>query len=218
MEFLLVGAGPIPVPGRASVYSFWCRPLSTSHMSRLVDSTKRRRLLYRTWRKTRLTVVRLLSPVLAQRTYMRHLVSLLREHGMQIDGEPIYISARAWFDGTDYSLIRIEDKVVISSHVSVLTHDFSLARARDAIEGRSVLPEVAVVSPVRIGRNSFIGRSAILMPGADVGCNCIVGAGSVVRGSVPDCSIVVGNPAVVVGNSLEWGRRKLNEFGLLALD
>ncbi len=142
---------------------------------------------------------------------MQLLTAALRKNGMVIHGKPIYISSRCWFDGTDYSLISIGDKVVISSYVSVLTHDFSLARIHDALAGET-RPELAVVKPVSIGANSFIGRGAILMPGTSIGENCIVGAGSVVRGVIPDNSIVLGNPAKVVGDSLSWGAERLREL------
>ena len=39
----------------------------------------------------------------------------------------------------------------------------------------------------------------MLLPGVTVGCNALVGAGSVVTKDVPDFAIVVGNPARVVG-------------------
>ncbi len=171
------------------------------------------RFWFRLWRKSRLGMVRLLYPCLPQHIYMRWLVHMLRTYGMQILGMPIYISPKCFFDGTDYSLIVIEDQAVISSYVSVLTHDFSLARIRDALAGVRCNPEVSLVKGVHIGRNTFVGRGAILMPGSSIGDNCIVGAGSVVRGVVPPNSIVIGNPAVVVGNSLEWGKRKLQEMG-----
>jgi acetyltransferase-like isoleucine patch superfamily enzyme len=170
-------------------------------------------VMLRALRRLGLTLTGLLYPVLPQRVYMAWFISLLRMAGMHI-GSPIYIAPDCYFDKTDYGLITIEDQVVISGFVIVLTHDFSLARVRDALAGKPCYPEVALVRGVRIGRNSFIGMRSILMPGTDVGANCIVGAGSVIRGEVPDNSIVVGNPAKVVGNSLEWGRRKLNELGI----
>ncbi|WP_275425768.1 acyltransferase [Nocardioides solisilvae] len=52
--------------------------------------------------------------------------------------------------------------------------------------------------PVRIGSGTWIGHGAIVLPGAQVGRNVVVGAGSVVRGVVPDHSVVVGAPARVV--------------------
>ena len=54
---------------------------------------------------------------------------------------------------------------------------------------------------VCIGQNSFIGAGAILLPGTIIGKSCIIGAGSVVKGNVPDYAIVVGNPAKVIGDT-----------------
>ena len=49
--------------------------------------------------------------------------------------------------------------------------------------------------PVRIGHRSWIGAGAILLPGVELGDDCIVGAGAVVTRSTPPGSVVVGNPA-----------------------
>jgi len=50
-----------------------------------------------------------------------------------------------------------------------------------------------------------------LLPGCKLGNNVIVGAGSVVRGEIPDNSIVIGNPAQVVGDTIEWAKKKIAE-------
>ena len=50
----------------------------------------------------------------------------------------------------------------------------------------------------RAGHDCWIGREAVLMPGAELGCGVIVGARAVVSGKVPDYAIVAGNPAKVV--------------------
>ena len=52
--------------------------------------------------------------------------------------------------------------------------------------------------PVEIGAGTWIGNGAVVLPGARIGRNVVVGAGSVVRGTVPDHSVVVGAPAKVV--------------------
>ncbi|MER5481385.1 acyltransferase [Streptomyces sp. NPDC002734] len=52
--------------------------------------------------------------------------------------------------------------------------------------------------PVEIGPGCWIGTGAVILPGARIGRNVVVGAGSVVRGVVPDHSVVVGAPAKVV--------------------
>lgn len=182
--------------------------------AQLRDNSKRVPAPYRAWRRLRLSVVRALHPFLPQQTYMRWLTATLRDFGMNVSGQPVYIAPRCWFDGTDFSAITIEDQVVISKDVNILTHDFSLARARDALAQQRRLPEVVLIRNVHIGRNSFVGLGSILMPGVNIGANCIIGAGSVVRGDIPDNSIVLGNPAAVIGNTLEWGARKLREQGI----
>lgn len=52
--------------------------------------------------------------------------------------------------------------------------------------------------PVRIGAGSWIGHGVIVLPGATIGRHVVVGAGSVVRGTIPDHCIVAGVPADVV--------------------
>jgi acetyltransferase-like isoleucine patch superfamily enzyme len=136
--------------------------------------------------------------------YMTFYVTFLRRLGYNLTGRPRYISGNTKIDGTNPSLVTIGDKVVISSYVHILTHDFSVASAERALRGlrgeTSDLvgrqrPKVAGVS---IGENSFIGMYSILMPGTVIGRDCIIGAGSVVRGCVPDGSVVIGNPGQII--------------------
>jgi acetyltransferase-like isoleucine patch superfamily enzyme len=49
--------------------------------------------------------------------------------------------------------------------------------------------------PVSIGAGSWVGHGAVILPGAQIGRNVVVAAGSVVRGTVPDHSVVGGVPA-----------------------
>lgn len=52
--------------------------------------------------------------------------------------------------------------------------------------------------PVAVGSGTWIGHGAIILPGATIGRQVVVGAGSVVRGVVPDHSVVAGVPAQIV--------------------
>jgi len=66
-----------------------------------------------------------------------------------------------------------------------------------------------VNSPVRIGAGSWLGTATVILPGAMIGRNVVVAAGSVVRGTVPDFSVVAGVPARVVRQYLPgvgWAR------------
>lgn len=57
----------------------------------------------------------------------------------------------------------------------------------------------------RIGRNSFIGGRSLILPGVELGDNCIVGAGSVVTRSIPSHCVVAGNPARVIEENIRVG-------------
>lgn len=55
-----------------------------------------------------------------------------------------------------------------------------------------------VNSAVSIGAGSWLGAGAVILPGAQIGANVVVAAGSVVRGLVPDQCVVAGVPARIV--------------------
>ena len=56
-----------------------------------------------------------------------------------------------------------------------------------------------ITKPITVGKNTFIGARAMILPGVSIGNQAIVGAMSVVPKDVPDHQIVVGNPAKKIG-------------------
>ena len=56
-----------------------------------------------------------------------------------------------------------------------------------------------ITKPITVGKNSFIGARAMILPGVSIGAQAIVGAMSVVSKDVPDHQIVAGNPAKKIG-------------------
>jgi acetyltransferase-like isoleucine patch superfamily enzyme len=52
--------------------------------------------------------------------------------------------------------------------------------------------------PVRIGAGSWLGHGAVVLPGAQIGRHVVIGANSVVTGTIPDHSVAVGAPAKVI--------------------
>jgi len=148
---------------------------------------------------------------------MRLYTPLLRMFGVRIGGTPRYISTTCRFD--DLSKITIGNRVVISGDVRFLTHDYSLTTALIAI-GETPATDVASEREIIVGNNVFIGLKTIIMPGTIIGDNVIVGAGSVVRGHIKNDSVVVGNPASVVGNLRDYAERWKSRFdtGLVRCD
>jgi len=52
--------------------------------------------------------------------------------------------------------------------------------------------------PVRIGAGSWIGYGSVVLPGAHIGRHVVIGANSVVTGTIPDYSVAAGVPARVI--------------------
>lgn len=102
--------------------------------------------------------------------------------------------------------IEIGDYTLISWNVVLMdTYRVSTdpqARRR-ALEQAAIHPERRLeggeaASPIRIGRNVWIGFDACVLPGITIGEGSIVGARSVVVESVAPYTVVAGNPARVI--------------------
>lgn len=55
-------------------------------------------------------------------------------------------------------------------------------------------------APVHIGKQCFVGARCMIMPGVNVGNNCVIAAASIVTKNVEDNSLVAGNPATKIRN------------------
>lgn len=53
-------------------------------------------------------------------------------------------------------------------------------------------------SPISIGDNVWIGMNAVVLPGVNIGSNCVVGANSVVTKDIPANCVASGNPCKVI--------------------
>lgn len=51
------------------------------------------------------------------------------------------------------------------------------------------------VAPVHIGRNVWVGRAAMILPGVTIGDHAVIAAGSVVTEDVPARTLAAGTPA-----------------------
>ncbi len=69
---------------------------------------------------------------------------------------------------------------------------------RDSVKAKFSTHKREPIKRVVIGNDVWIGRSAIVLPGVEVGNGAVVGAGAVVTKSVPPYGIVVGNPARLI--------------------
>lgn len=100
--------------------------------------------------------------------------------------------------------ITIHNGVNIASHTCIYTHS-SQNSIRLLGEHFIEIPAEErigyILEPVSIGEYTFIGTSCVILSGTTIGKGSIIGAGSVVKGIFPDYSIIVGNPAKIVGDT-----------------
>ena len=66
--------------------------------------------------------------------------------------------------------------------------------------------------PVTVGSHSWIGGDVVITPGVTIGENCVIGAGSVVTKDIPDNSIAVGNPCIVIRQINDKDREYINSL------
>jgi len=149
------------------------------------------------------------------RLYMRLYVVILKSTGIKISGTPRFIAYSVKID--DFELISFGDRLVISSNVILLTHDYSYTTSLISI-GRAPITDVGILGPINIGNNVFIGMNSIILPGTRIGNNVIIGAGSVVRGTIEDYSVVTGNPAKVIGDIREHAEKISKKNYVLRID
>ena len=102
-------------------------------------------------------------------------------------GKNVFINACCRFQ--DQGGIEICDGSLIGHNTTIATlnHDFNPAKRQNLTP-----------SPVKIGKNVWIGSDCTILPGVIIGDGAIIGAGSVVTKSIPAYTIAVGNPARVI--------------------
>jgi maltose O-acetyltransferase len=105
--------------------------------------------------------------------------------------------------------IDIGSRVFISHGVQVFdnnSHSLSAVERHERFKelrtvGRHSTPEAVVHRAIRIEDDVWIGFNSAIMKGVTIGRGAVVGAGSVVTHDIEAYSIVVGNPARIVGQS-----------------
>lgn len=122
------------------------------------------------------------------------IVKAHQSQGVHFIGMPEYIQKDAYLDPSGN--LTINEGVVISTKVIVLTHDWSFLKRTNNQHSLD-----SAYKAVYIGEHSFIGAGAIILPGTIIGKNCIIGAGAVIKGTIEDYSILIGNPAKKIGDT-----------------
>jgi virginiamycin A acetyltransferase len=105
--------------------------------------------------------------------------------------------------------VRIDRGVYIGNRCTlgkvILAADVTIGSNVDILSGRRqhhftnldspIQEQGGLFEQIRIGHNTWIGNSSVIM--ADIGDDCVIGAGSVVVKPIPARTVAAGNPATV---------------------
>lgn len=115
-------------------------------------------------------------------------VRMLRRAGVRI-GEECLIYTNLF--STEPYLVELGNHVAVSAGTRFITHDASGFLFTDH-------PDMDVFGMIRVGDNTYFGTDVTVLPGTTIGRDCVIGSCAVVRGDIPDGSVVMGNPGRVI--------------------
>jgi carbonic anhydrase/acetyltransferase-like protein (isoleucine patch superfamily) len=115
--------------------------------------------------------------------------------GNVIIGKDVYIGPGAAIRG-DWGKIIISDGCNVQENCTIHMFPGTTVLLKESAH----IGHGAIVHGATVGRNTLIGMNAVLMDDSIIGDECIVGALSFVsaRAEIPNRSVAVGNPAIVI--------------------
>ena len=81
--------------------------------------------------------------------------------------------------------ITIGEGTLIGNNTCIFDHDHDYK----CIEG--VRANKYIEAPIKIGKNVWIGCNVVILRGTTIGNNCVVGAGSIIKGQYKDNTLIV---------------------------
>ncbi|MGB3946501.1 MAG: acyltransferase [Bacteroidia bacterium] len=136
-----------------------------------------------------------------------------------LNPENLNIADNVWI--WHYSIIDASNKVTIGegcqigAWVGIFTHSSHIAirlYGNDSYIKTEQHERIGYLKgQVSIGAYTFVGAKASIMPNVTIGKGCLIAAGTLVNKSVPDFSIVVGNPGVIKGSTKDLDKQYFSE-------
>jgi len=116
-------------------------------------------------------------------------IKLHRWRGVTI-GKGVMLGMHCILDNAHPEYIVMEDYSALAGNNYVITHSNPYLHFKGRL--------ISYLAPVIIRKGAWVGVSATLLPGCELGESSIVSAGSTASGKIPPNVIVCGNPATVI--------------------
>lgn len=114
------------------------------------------------------------------------------EVNLATDKAKVIIGKKVFFNNycsiNCHERIEIGDNCIFGESVKIYDHNHKF---RDI--NKTIMSQGYSVKNVTIGKNCWIGSNACILPGSKIGDNVIIGAGTVISGTIPDGMIVTAN-------------------------
>lgn len=136
--------------------------------------------------------------------YRGNKVAYLRHLGVRI-GEGCDLLNGIKDFGSEPWLIELGNRVTLAHGVVLITHDGASRLFRQSVPGSARWGNR--FGTIQIGDNVFVGVNTIILPAVKIGCNSIIGAGSVVTKDVPPQTVAAGVPARPICTLAEYVER-----------
>ena len=107
----------------------------------------------------------------------------VRNGGKVVIGDNFYMNSNCII--TAHESVTIGNDVEFGPGVYVYDQDHDF-RAEGGIKSKKFK-----TAPVVIGNNVWIGANSVILRGTEIGDNCVIGAGSIVKGVIPSGSVFI---------------------------
>ena len=134
-------------------------------------------------------------------------INYLRKIGVTIGNNvEIFFLRDTTIDITNPFLLEIGSNVSMTGPVCILCHDYSVCVTKKKYNGYILGKQKKTI----IGDNVFLGWGACVLPGSHIHENTIIGAYSVVSGSLEPNSVYAGNPAKRISSIDDFYKRRFD--------